>query len=202
VSSRRFFLLPLAAAAAFVAFAAATASAHTEAASSGPSVSRCGAQWQLRTLSDANRRRVNMNAQSSSVAALGSRSRPGSPSSRDAFERQAYEVTAQVVKYRADSQGLHMLLFKDDAYMYAFLPSSGCLPSYARGRSVMVATRAWFNKNCGAASSSWKPLGALVRVVGVGYWGSRSLSGAASNGAELAPVVGMHPLAGCGAQGG
>jgi hypothetical protein len=201
VSSRRFLLLPLAAAA-FVAFAAATASAHTEVASSGPSVARCGSQWQLRTLSDANRGRVNMNAQNTSVSALGARSRPGSPSSRDAFERQVYQVTAQIVKFRADSQGLHMLLFKDEAYMYAFLPSSGCLPSYARGRSVMVATRAWFNKNCGAASSSWKPLGALVRFSGVGYWGARNASGAAANGAELAPVVGMHPLAGCGAQGG
>jgi hypothetical protein len=143
-----------------------------------------------------------MNAQDTSVSALGTRTRPGSPSTRDAFERQVYRVTAQIVRYRADSQGLHLLLFKDDAYMLAFLPSAGCLPSTARGRSVMVATRKWFNKNCGAASSSWKPLGALVRITGVGYWGPRNASGAAANGAELAPVVGIHPLAGCGAQGG
>ena len=202
MSSRKFFLLPLAAAA-FLALGAATASAHRDVASSGPSVSRCGSLWQLRTLSDSNRGRVNMNAVDSSVAALGARSAPGrSPSSRDAFERQTYKVVAQIVKFRADSQGLHMVLFKDDAYMHAFLPSAGCLPSYARARSVMVATRAWFNKNCGAPSSSWKPLGALVRFTGVGFWGARNLSGAAPNGAQLSPVYGMNPAAGCGAAGG
>ena len=203
MSSRRFVFLPLAAAGA-LAFAAATASAHPDALTSGPSASRCGGSlWQLRSLADSGRGRVNMNARVSSVAALAALQAPGrSPSSRDAFERQAYQVTAQVVKFRADSAGLHLVLFKDDAYMLATLPSAGCLPSYARARAVMVATRRWFDKNCGVPSSSWKNLGAVVRVTGVGYWGSKSAPSAAPNGAQLAPVFGMNPVAGCGAGGG
>jgi hypothetical protein len=203
VSSRRFLFLPLAVAGA-LAVAAATASAHPDMASSGPSASRCGGSlWQLRSLSDAGRSRVNMNAKNVSVAGLDALSAPGrSPSSRDAFERQAYQVTAQVVKFRADSAGLHMVLFKDDAYMLATLPSASCLPSSARARAVMVATRKWFEKNCGQSSGSWRNLGAVVRVTGVGFWGSKSAPSAAPNGAELAPVFGMNPVAGCGAGGG
>ena len=186
-----------------MAVAASTvASAHPEAT---PSASRCGGSlWRLMTLSDPLRGRVNMRPATSSVAALAARSGPGRPpSSRDAFERQVWEVTAQIVKYRSDSAGVHFQLFKDDAYMQAFLPHPTCLPSTARGRKTMVATRAWFLKNCGQASSSWKPLGALVRINGVGFWsGDRSSSGSAPNGARLAPVIGIHPLAGCGAAGG
>lgn len=201
MSSRR-LLLPLAAAC-FLASTAAMAHAHPEFASAGPSVARCGSLWQIRTLSDKNRATVNLNVQLTSVAALGARKAPArSPSTRDAFERQAYQVTAQIVRFRADSAGLHLVLFKDDAYMLGTLPSAGCLPKYARARKVMVATRAWFNKNCGTPTASYQPLGALVRVTGVGFWGARSLSGAARNGAELAPVYGINPLAGCGAQGG
>lgn len=201
MSSRSLYVLPLAAV--LLAFAAATASAHPDLASSGPSASRCGALWQLRSLSDRDRGRVNMSASNTTVSALAARPAPGrSPSSRDGFERQAWGVTAQIVKFRSDVAGLHMVLFKDDAYMQATLPSAACLASNARGRSVMVATRAWFNKNCGQPSSSWQPLGALVSFVGVGFWGAKNVSGGAPNGAELSPVVGMHPLAGCGAQGG
>jgi hypothetical protein len=201
VSRRKFFLLPLAAG--FLALAAATASARTE-VSAGPSAQRCGGSlWQIRSLSDRYRARVNLNAQVSSIASLGARSAPArSPSVRDTFERQAYQVTAQIVRFRADSAGLHLLLFKDEAYMLATLPSAGCLPRGARARAVMVATRNWFDRNCGRPSSSWQPLGALVRVTGVGYWGARNLSGAAPNGAKLAPVFGINPIAGCGAGGG
>lgn len=203
MSSRRFLFLAFAAAAA-LAIAAATAAARPEALGSGPSASRCGGSlWRLRTLSDTSRARVNMNARVSSVAALAAMAAPGrSPSSRDAFERQAYQVTAQVVKFRSDSAGLHLVLFKDDAYMLATLPSASCLPSSARARSVMVATRKWFERNCGQSSGSWRNLGAVVRVTGVGFWGSKSAPSAAANGAELAPVFGMNPVAGCGAAGG
>lgn len=202
MSSRRFFLL-LPFAAGFLALAATTASAHREAASAAPSAPRCGGSlWQIRTFSDRNRARVNLSARQSSLAELGARPAPArSPSSRDAFERQAYQVTAQIVRFRSDSAGLHLLLFKDDAYMNATLPSAACLPKNARARKVMVATRAWFNKNCGVPGPSWRPLGALVRVTGVGFWGARNASGAA-NGAELAPVYGINPIAGCGAAGG
>ncbi len=199
--SRRLLFLPLAAG--LLAVAAATASAHTELASSGPTVARCGTLWTIRTLTDKNRGRVNLNAQKSTVASLGNRPAPArSPSVRDAFERQAYQVTAQIVKYRADSAGLHLLLFKDEAYMQATLPSSGCLTKNSRARAVMLATRSWFNNNCGHPTSSWQPLGALVRVTGVGFWGSRNVSGAAPNGAEFAPAYGINPIAGCGTQGG
>ena len=200
--SRSFILLGLAAG--ILAWAASTASAYTAVSASAhpAAVARaasCGSA--VSRLADSSRGRVNMNAVNTTLDALGSKSRAAS-SGRDAFERQAYKVVAQVVKYRADSAGLHFVLFAGTSYMLATLPSPACLPSYARARSTMVATRAWFLKNCGEASSSWKSLGAQMRVTGVGYWGAVNLPGAAPNGAEFGPVFGMTPLAGCGAQGG
>ena len=152
-------------------------------------------------LSDSARNRVNMNAVQTTLDALAAKSRAAS-AGRDAFERQAYNVTAQLVKYRSDAAGLHFVLFQGASYMQAFLPSPSCLPSYARARSTMVATRKWFLKNCGQASSGWKNLGAVVRFTGVGYWGPANVPGSAPNGAELGPVFGMNPVAGCGAGGG
>ena len=200
--SRSFLLLSVAAG--ILAWAAATASAHTYVPSSRATgaarTSSCGNA--VRRLADSARGRVNFSAVNTTLDAFGAKSRSGVSSGRDAFERQAYTVTAQVVKYRADASGLHFVLFQGSSYAQAYLPSPACLPSYARARSTMVATRKWFLKNCGLASSSWKPLGAQVRVTGVAYWGSPNLSGAAPNGAELAPVYGMNPVAGCGAAGG
>jgi hypothetical protein len=203
VPSRSFIIVGLAAG--LLAWAASTASAYTAVtASAHPAeaaarASSCGNS--VSRLADSARGRVNMNAVNTTLEALGAKSRAAS-SGRDAFERQAYKVVAQVVKFRADSAGLHFVLFQGTSYMQATLPSPACLPSYARARSVMVATRAWFLKNCGQASSGWKSLGAQMRVTGVGYWGAKNVPGAASNGAELGPVFGMTPLAGCGAQGG
>ena len=203
VPSRSFILLGLAAG--LLAWAASTASAYTAVtASAHPAAvaartASCGSA--VSRLADSSRGRVNMNAVNTTLDALGSKSRAAT-SGRDAFERQSYKVVAQVVKYRADSAGLHFVLFEGTSYMLATLPSPACLPSYARARSVMVATRAWFLKNCGQASSSWKSLGAQMRVTGVGYWGAKNVSGGAPNGAELAPVYGMNPVAGCGAAGG
>jgi hypothetical protein len=200
--SRSFLILG--AAAGVLAWAASSASAHTATPSvrATPSVSAASCGNAVRRLSDSARGRVNFNAVSSTVDAFAGKARSGVSSRRDAFERQAYTLTAQVVKYRADSAGLHFVLFQGTSYVQAYLPSPSCLPSYARARSTMVATRKWFLKNCGQASSSWKPLGAQVRVTGVAYWGSTNVSGSAPNGAELAPVYGMNPLAGCGAAGG
>ena len=194
--SRSFLFLGIAAG--LLAWAASTASAHT--ATSGVRAvhaSSCGSA--VRRLSDSARGRVNLNAVQTTVDAFATRNRSGVSSGRDAFERQAYSMTAQIVKYRSDSAGLHFVLFQGSSYVQGFLPSPSCLPSYARARSTMVATRRWFLNNCGPASSSWKPLGAQVRVTGVAYWGTPNLSGAAQNGAELAPVFGINPYAGCGA---
>ena len=188
-------------AAGLLAWAASTASAHTAAPSVRASAaSVCGNS--VRRLSDSTRGRVNFNAVQTTVDAFGRKSRSGVSSRRDAFERQTYTMTAQIVKYRADGSGLHFVLFQGSSYVQGYLPSPSCLPSYARARSTMVATRRWFLKNCGQASSSWKPLGAQVRVTGVAYWGATDVSGGARNGAELAPVYGINPFSGCGAAGG
>jgi hypothetical protein len=200
--SRSFILLSVAAG--LLAWAAATASAQTLAPSSRAASairsSTCGNA--VRRLADSARGRVNFTAANTTLDVFSAKSRSGVSSGRDAFERQAYTVTAQIVKYRSDASGLHFVLFQGSSYAQAYLPSPACLPSYARARSTMVATRNWFLKNCGQASSSWKPLGAQVRVTGVAYWGSTNVSGSAANGAELAPVYGMNPVAGCGAAGG
>ena len=196
--SRRLILLGVAAG--LLAWAASNASAHTTTTSVRASAaSVCGNS--VRRLSDSARGRVNFNAVQTTVDAFAAKSRAGVSSGRDAFERQTYTMTAQIVKYRADSAGIHFVFFQGSSYVEGFLPSPTCLPSFARARSTMVATRKWFLKNCGQASSSWTTLGAQVRVTGVAYWGAANTSGGAPNGAELAPVYGINPYSGCGAGG-
>ena len=50
-----------------------------------------------------------------------------------------------------------------------------------------------------AAPTYWWPLGASVRMTGVGYWNPvRTTLGALGNGAELRPVTGLKIINGCG----
>lgn len=200
VPTRSFIAVGLAAG--LLAWAAANASAHTNVASS-PQVAAartvaCGSA--VSRLADAARGKVNMTAIHTTVDALNATARAAT-SGRDAFERHAYQVVAQIVRYRTDAAGIHMVLFQGSSYMLGTLPSPTCLPSNARARAVMVATRKWFLKKCGPTSSGWRSLGAQVRITGVGYWGPLNASGAARNGAEFGPVYGINPLAGCGASG-
>ncbi len=189
-------------------FAAAGAAAGVAVAtadgghSAAPSASRCGGQlWRLKTLSDTLRGRVQLAPQATTIAAIRERPGPGHPPRRRTtqFQLHVWEVPAQVTSYKLDATGaVRLVLFDDQAYLNAVIPSPGCLPSTTRNRAEIVATWRTFMTKCGKATRDWQSLGAILFVRGVGFWSEkRGPRGEAPNGAELYPVTGIRIVAGC-----
>ncbi len=191
--------LVIAAAGAAGAVAAASAAGRH---SARPSAETCGGQlWQLKTLSDRSRGRVELAPQSTTIAAILARRGPGRPPTRRAtpFQLHTWEVPAQVTAYKIDSTGsLRLVLFDHDAYVNAVIPSPACLTSGTRDRAAIAEAWRTFTTRCGKATRDWQSLGAILFVRGVGFWSQkRTLRGAARNGAELHPVTGFRIVAGC-----
>jgi hypothetical protein len=180
------------------AFAAAAAGRD----SSGPTASRCGGElWRLKTLSDSTRQAVVLNPTGTTIAAIGERPfpRPLPRLRQTAFQKHAWQVVAQITKYRVESEGVRLELYDHESYLNAVIPTPDCLSNVTRARSDMAAAFKLFTGRCGhPATSDWQSLGAIVYVRGVGFWSQRrSLRGAARNGAELHPVTGLRIVAGC-----
>jgi hypothetical protein len=184
-----------------ISLGAATLAATVHAAAA-PSAARCGGNlWRLKTLSDPGRRAVRLTPRATTIGAIRDRGQPRPfPTRRTTpFQRQTWEVVAQIVEYRRDQGELRLVLFDHGAYMNAAIPSPSCLPRTTRDRAAIVATWKMFAEGCGQASDDWQPLGAVVYVRGVGYWSQRRAEHrTASNGAELHPVTGFRAVAGCG----
>jgi hypothetical protein len=153
----------------------------------------------LGTLADGGSRHVVMAPRTTSIAALGALRRPARLShARDGFERRAWRVVAQITEYRLAPNGaIRLILFDNRSYMRAELPPLACLTPRTPGRRAIMATRKRFLAACGRATPAWRPLGAVGYVTGIGYWGSRAVRQAASNGAALHPVVSLRLIAGC-----
>ncbi|HEY8777357.1 MAG TPA: hypothetical protein VIM33_12880 [Gaiellaceae bacterium] len=180
------------------AFAAAAAGRDA----SGPTASRCGGElWRLKTLSDSARQAVVLNPTGTTIAAIGERPfpRPLPRLRQTAFQKHAWQVVAQITKYRVESDGVRLELYDHESYLNAVIPTPDCLSNATRARSDMAAAFKLFTGRCGhPATSGWQSLGAIVYVRGVGFWSQRrSLRGAARNGAELHPVTGLRIVAGC-----
>jgi hypothetical protein len=181
------------------AFAAAAAGRG----SSGPTAARCGGElWRLKTLSDPARKAVELAPTSTTIAAIGERPfpRPLPKLRRTAFQRHAWQVVAQITKYRVETEGVRLELYDHESYLNAVIPTPDCLSSGARARNDIESAFKLFTGECGhPATSDWQSLGAIVYVRGIGFWSQRrSLRGAAPNGAELHPVTGLRIVAGCG----
>jgi hypothetical protein len=178
------------------AFAAAAAGRD----SAGPTASRCGGElWRLKTLSDPRRNTVELGAAETTIAAIGKRPypRPVPKLRRTAFQRHAWQVPAQITKYRVETDGVRLELYDHGSYLNAVIPIPDCLSNVTRARKDIASTFNLFASECGTAKD-WQPLGAIVFVRGIGYWSQRrSLKGAARNGAELHPVTGLRIVAGC-----
>jgi hypothetical protein len=188
-------VLVLLAATAFAAAAAGHGSA-------GPTAARCGGElWRLKTLSDPGRNAVQLAPTTTTIAAIGERPfpRPLPRLRRTPFQRHAWEVVAQITKYRVETGGIRLELYDHGSYLNAVIPTPDCLSSATRARSDISSTFKLFSVDCGhPATSDWQSLGAIVYVRGVGFWSQRrSLRGAARNGAELHPVTGLRIVAGC-----
>jgi hypothetical protein len=163
----------------------------------------CGVEnWPLKTLTDPQRGLVRLRPKATTLAAINARPMPHpTPTSRDnAYERQVWKVRAQVVEYKAEEDGdIHIVLFDEGSYLIAEMPATGCLAhAHARARRAMIRVRRSFEARCGAATSSWRDLGAVVSIAGVGFWDfAHGQRGHAQNYAELHPVTGLRIIAGC-----
>jgi hypothetical protein len=170
--------------------------------STAPSAARCGgALWRLKTFSDPDRFKVNMTPKSTTIGAIRQRQAPAHlPTRRStSFQRQVWQVAAQITAFWRDGNELRLELFDHGGYMSAAIPAPSCLPSTARSRASMIATWQQFMDTCGHATKAVQPLGAVMTVTGVGYWGqNRGTNRTSPNGAELHPVTSLRPVVGCG----
>jgi hypothetical protein len=162
----------------------------------------CGVElWALKTLSDPQRRLVNLHPRNTTVAAINSLRMPHpTPATRNtAFERRTNRVKAQIVQFKLeDDSDIHLILFDRGSYLIAEMPFAACLPARARDSRAIVSVRRLFEQRCGQPSPTWQNLGAVVTISGVGFWDfPHGQSGNARNYAELHPVTGLQILSGC-----
>jgi hypothetical protein len=189
-----------------LAVGASTSAATVDAArghtAGTPSAARCGGNlWRLKTLSDVDRGSVNLSPRPTTIGAILQRNTPARiPTRRTTpFQRQTWQLPAQITRYWLDGTELRLQLYDDPVYMNAVIPSPTCLSASARGRAAIVQAWQMFMTKCGRPTRNQQPLGAVVTVSGVGYWSERHTRfGEAPNGAELHPVTGLRSVVGCG----
>jgi len=207
VKSQRFGLaLGVAALAAAAATAfAVPAGAHVQAAGAAKPGAWCGGSlWKLMTLSDTGRKSVQWNAAQTSIPDIAKLTAPKRvlASRGTSFQKQTWQVTAVIDRYRLASNGELVFELYDvpsGMYMNAYMPNPQCLSSTTRGRAQLVAARNAFTSACPAATTDWQMLGATATLQGVGFWNPvKDTLGALGNGAELRPVTNFVLVQGCG----
>ncbi len=115
------------------------------------------------------------------------------------FQKQTWEVVAEIVNYRIEDGELRLVLFDDGAYINAAIPTPSCLSAVSRSRGQIASSFRQFTNECARPTSDWQSLGAVAYIRGVGFWSQRRTGyGRARNGAELHPVTGFRIVAGCG----
>jgi hypothetical protein len=187
--------------AAFLIAATAAAAAANIRTPASPNAASCGGPlWRVMTLSDARRFSVRLTPSSTTIPAIGRRPAPARlPLTRStAFQRQTWEVVAQVTDFRLEKGGIRLVLFDNNSYMNAVSPTPTCLSSRTRARAQIASVWKQFGSDCSRAKPDWQSLGAIAYVQGVGFWSPRQrFRGAAPNGAELHPVTGIRIVTGC-----
>ena len=163
-----------------------------------------GTLWKLMTLSDRDRRTVQLHGTPTSVQDVANQPRPRQivPRRTTIYQRAVWRLVTVVDRFRIASNGEIVLILysiSSGKYMNAYFPSPNCLPIYARDRSGMIAARNVFKKACPTATPEWQLLGATVDIAGVGFWNPSTVTrGALPNGAELRPITNFSVLSGCG----
>lgn len=180
------------------AAAAAAAGTHL----SAPTAARCGGStWKLKTFSDIQRRQVDVKAESTTLGEILGRRGPGRAVDRrrTPFQLHVWGVYAQITKYRLDPNGsVRLVLYDDNSYMNAVIPSPTCLSRRTRDRAAIEAAWRFFVTKCGRPDADWQSFGGILLIRGIGYWSNRQkLRGTAPNGAELHPVTGLQVIVGC-----
>jgi hypothetical protein len=183
---------------------AAGAAAATAAGRHGatPNASRCGGTlWRLKTLSDPGRNSVALTPTGTTIGAILSKPFPNPVPTRrrTAFQRQAWEVVAQITRFKLEEAGIRLELYDHNAYVNAVIPTPTCLTRKSRARAEIRAAWNFFGTRCPRPTREWQSFGAILYVRGVGFWSQRhpEVRGTAPNGAELYPVTGFRIVAGC-----
>jgi hypothetical protein len=181
------------------AFAATAAPARISDTDKGCSVRLKG----LKTLSDPQRKLINLHPKNTTLTAINALPQPQpTPQTRTtAFQRQAWRVNVQIIKFKLESDhDIHLVMFGDGAYGIAEMPAAQCLPKKTRDRKAIIAARKKFTSNCGQPTNSWTQLGAVVSISGVGFFDiPHTQKPPATNFAELQPVTELKLISGCGA---
>ena len=155
----------------------------------------------LKTLSDGRRDLIYFRPRPTTIIDINAREMPHpTPTLRArGFERHVWRLVAQITDYRRDADGnIRLVLFDESAYMIAGLPAPRCLRPATRARRAIVSARNLFETRCGRATESWRKLGAVVHIEGVGLWNvPHGQRGHARNYAELRPVTRIRFVAGC-----
>jgi hypothetical protein len=155
----------------------------------------------MKTLSDVGRHLVRLTPRPTTIGAIHQRGmpRPTPTRRKTQFQRQTWQVAAQITRYWLDGAALRLQLWDNGSYMNAVIPTPSCLSANTRGRALIVHAWNFFLGNCSHPTHFAQPLGAVVTVTGVGFWSQhRTRHGESPNGAELQPVTGLRPVAGCG----
>jgi hypothetical protein len=184
------------------ALATPVVSASTGTASAPSAVACGGVQWRLTTLSDPDRAKVKLAPRGTTIGAIVGRTTPQPIPTRrrpTSFQRQTWQVAAQITDYRLVGNIVHLSLSDQHTYVDAMIPSPSCLPATTRARSSIIAAWRKFTTDCGHPSDQKQYLGAVGWVSGVGSWSTvHTGPGVAPNGATLGPVTGFRFVAGCG----
>jgi hypothetical protein len=163
-----------------------------------------GTRWKLMTLSDALAPKVKWTPAPTSIPAIAALTVPRRypPVRHTRFELQRWQVTLVIERYRMQSNGeiaLELYDIPSSTYMNAYMPNPQCLSAQTRDRKAILSARRVLVRDCKLPPTYWWPLGASVRMTGVGYWNpAKTTLGALPNGAEIRPVTGFTLINGCG----
>lgn len=163
---------------------------------------RCGVErWQIKTLSDAERDRVDRTPVATTVEALVALPRPRHTPQYSRIpptELTTYQVDAYLGGYRAESDGdMHVFLFgmqNQRTSLVAEIPDPRCSGACASGLSAEFAkARATLYRILAQPNPSDLPI--VVRVTGVGFFDrNHGQVAAAPNLIELHPVVAIEEV--------
>ena len=134
----------------------------------------CGSDyWPLKTFSDPLRKKVKLTPKDTTVTEIGTpdHPQPTPTTGNTPFELQVWRLTAQITEFKREGDSdIHLILFDAGTYRIAEMPAADCVPKKARARKAIINAREKFEAACGKATGSWKQLGAVVTISGVGFW--------------------------------
>jgi hypothetical protein len=163
-----------------------------------------GVLWRQMTFSDADRRKVTINPEATTIGDIAQLAPPRriTTSRTTPFQRHVWRLHAVIDRYRIASNGeIVLILFSINTgqYMNAYMPNPSCLSKKTRERAAILAARKGVVGHCAPVTPPWQLLGATVEIEGVGFWNPATRTrGALRNGAELRPVTNLTIDAGCG----